>query len=233
MFKTLPQRFQRIKAKLRDRHHSQQGQTAIAMELIGELTDYPDADFMLRQQCTWLGKPEPVLPKAFVSVEYLEGEEISFAYNPEMCIEAKSHCVLTIPPSVVNSDNICTLYHELCRRIYTDEKANKSTSPGGTANDICIWIKPYAEIRIERNIHGIEQRKIVKGAAGGTRLRGRMLLVKWMLDNSDWQEQLATRFWNLPKQGVGRDVTLPWFMLEVEYKTSKFTLSTYFLLASI
>lgn len=100
---------------------------------------------------------------------------------------------------------------------YDEDDENSPCLP----TDVCLWIAPYVEVRMERNMNGVMQRRIVKGSRRRGRLRNRTLLVKWMLECSDWQEQLARNFWGLPKRGVGRDVTLPWFSLEVEYRPSK------------
>lgn len=178
-----------------------------------------DEDFQLRQQCTWAGKTTTMKRCDVYFIECV-GPEISFAYLPEMRTDAPAHRILQIPPSFVNSTDICMLYHELCRRIYASDLINGSTRPGDVESDVCLWITPYIEIRMERNMHGVMERRVIKGSRRG-RLRHRTLLVKWMLECSDWQEQLARNFWGLPKRGVGRDVTLPWFSLEVEYRPSE------------
>lgn len=170
---------------------------------------------------TWAGQQPAATMKPRCAVYYIEyvGREVSFAYQPEVRLDVQTHRTLHIPPAFVNSTDICALYHELCRRIYEADQSSDAARPEDRETDVCLWITPYVEIRMERNMNGVMERRVVKGSRRG-RLRNRTLFVKWMLECSDWQEQLARNFWGLPKRGVGRDVTLPWFSLEVEYRPS-------------
>lgn len=222
MGQNLPRTFARIgqlKAKMQDRQPKQdlhlEGTKIVAIST--------DADFQLRQQCAVAGETAAGSRRCGVYYTKCIGAEISFAYLPEVRMKTQAHRILQISLSFVHSTDLCRLYHELCRRIYAADQTSELAKPGNSESDVCLWITPYVEICIERNMHGVMEKRLVKGSTG-TRLRNRTLLVKWMLEISDWQEQLARNFWGLPKHGIGRDVTRPWFSLEVEYRSSKYML---------
>ncbi|KAH0612858.1 uncharacterized protein H6S33_009238 [Morchella sextelata] len=150
------------------------------------------------------------------------GAAIKFTFTPRgyLMFLSKNYVeTLDVPLEIVGSDSAWVIYRHLCGLIHKHEQAmGLFAEPWEKETDIYLWIKPYEEPIVERDMNGVLQRRIRKATKKPSRLRGRTLFVQWMMENSDWQEQLVLHYWNLPRKGIRGETLLPWFTLEVEYR---------------
>ncbi|KAH8155585.1 uncharacterized protein LAJ45_00595 [Morchella importuna] len=150
------------------------------------------------------------------------GAAIKFTFTPRsyLMFLSKNYVeTLNVPPEIVSSDSAWVIYRHLCGLIHKHEQTmGLFAESWEKETDIYLWIKPYEEPIVERDMNGVLQRRIRKATKKPSRLRGRTLLVQWMMENSDWQEQLVLHYWNLPREGTRGETLLPWFTLEVEYR---------------
>lgn len=150
------------------------------------------------------------------------GAVIKFTFTPRsyLMFLSKNYVeTLNVPLEIVGSDSAWVIYRHLCGLIHKHEQAmGLFAESWEKETDIYLWIKPYEEPIVERDMNGVLQRRIRKATKKPSRLRRRTLLVQWMMENSDWQEQLVLHYWNLPRKGTRGETLLPWFTLEVEYR---------------
>ncbi|KAI5845134.1 hypothetical protein DFP73DRAFT_43687 [Morchella snyderi] len=150
------------------------------------------------------------------------GDAIMFTFTPRsyLMFLSKNYVeTLDVPPEIADSGSAWVIYRHLCGLIHKHERAmGLFAESWEEETDIYLWIKPYEEPIVERDMNGVLQRSIRKATKKPSRLKGRALFVQWMMENSDWQEQLVLHYWNLPRKGFRGETLLPWFTLEVEYR---------------
>lgn len=144
------------------------------------------------------------------------GAPVVYMFTPRLSPYEGYRERLYMPQEILATGSLCEVYSELCRQIYEFDKGRGFTMPIESETDIYLSITLYEETTPmwRKNPKNKELAKKIRG------LRKPKCLIGWMLENYDWQKELIERFWNFPRmKDDGSAIVLPWYTLQVEYKS--------------